>query len=143
MADKAALEALIAEGSQAILATIGADGTPQLSNMLYDWDGTAEEVLMTTTETRVKTRNLRRDRRCSLHVSGGSFWSYAVATGEAEVSDHAISPGDEICRRLLPLYTVLMGAPEDEDAFFEQMVEEQRLLIRFRYSRVHGVIVEK
>jgi PPOX class probable F420-dependent enzyme len=142
MADKAALEALIAENRQAVLATINADGRPQLSNVFYLWDPERRLALITTTATRLKARNLRRDSRCSLHVES-SFWSYAVGEGEAEVSESAKSPGDEICLELLPLYTELMAAPEDDAAFFEQMVAEQRLVVRFRYTRVHGVIADR
>jgi PPOX class probable F420-dependent enzyme len=142
MADKATLEALVAENRQAILATINRDGRPQLTNILYLWDAEQEVALMTTTATRLKARNLRRDPRCSLHVER-NFWAYAVADGEAEISAAAERPGDEVCRELLPLYTALMGAPEDEAVFFDQMVAEQRVLVRFRYSRVHGVIAER
>jgi hypothetical protein len=130
MADRAALEALIAENRQGVLATIHADGRPQLSNILYLWDAERKLALITTTASRV-------------HVDGGSFWTYAVADGEAEVSAKAEAPGDEICRELLPLYTALMGAPEDEGEFFAKMVAEERLIVRFRYSRLHGVIVDK
>jgi PPOX class probable F420-dependent enzyme len=143
MADRAALEALIAENRQGVLATIHADGRPQLSNILYLWDAERKLALITTTASRVKARNLARDPRCGLHVDGGSFWTYAVADGEAEVSAKAEAPGDEICRELLPLYTALMGAPEDEGEFFAKMVAEERLIFRFRYSRLHGVIVDK
>jgi PPOX class probable F420-dependent enzyme len=142
MADTAALEALVAENRQGILATIHADGRPQLSNILYLWDSEQRVALMTTTATRVKARNLRRDPRCSLHVER-DFWAYAVADGEAEVSPAAERPGDDVCRELLPLYTALMGAPEDEAAFFAQMVAEQRVLVRFRYSRLYGLVADQ
>jgi PPOX class probable F420-dependent enzyme len=143
MAEKGALEALIADNREGILATINADGRPQLSNILYLWDAEQEQALITTTAARLKARNLLRDPRCSLHVDGGHFWAYAVAEGEAEVSEPAKSPGDEVCLDLLPLYTALMGTPDDEGALFEKMVAEQRVLVRFRYSRLHGVIVDK
>jgi PPOX class probable F420-dependent enzyme len=143
MADKAALEALIAENGHGVLATINADGSPQQSNILYLWDAEQQVALITTTASRLKTKNLLRDPRCALHVGTDSFWSYAVANGEVEVSAAAQAPGDETCRELLPLYTALMGAPEDEGAFFAKMVAEGRLIVRFRFARVHGVIVDK
>ncbi len=98
---------------------------------------------MTTTASRLKAKNLVRDPRCALHVGTDSFWAYAVANGEAEVSAAAHAPGDETCRELLPLYTALMGAPHDEDEFFAKMIVEGRLVVSFRYTRVHGVIVDK
>src|ERR1700679_126770 len=94
MADVRALESLLASRRQGILATINPDGRPQLSNILYFWDAEQEVVRITTTATRVKARNLARDPRCSLHVSGEHFWSYAVSEGEAELSAVAESPAD-------------------------------------------------
>jgi PPOX class probable F420-dependent enzyme len=143
MADRGQLDALIAENRQGVLATINADGRPQLSNILYLWDPEQQLARITTTATRLKARNLQRDPRCSLHVGGDSFWAYAVAAGEAEVTAATTGAGDEVALELLPLYTALMGAREDEQAFFAKMVEEERLIIRFRYSRIHGVVVDK
>jgi PPOX class probable F420-dependent enzyme len=143
MADQEALAALIAERQQAILATISRDGRPQLSNMLYVWDPERKLVLMSTTASRLKAKNLKRDPRCSIHVSGDSFWVYAVAEGEAELSEVASRPGDAAVAELLPIHSALMAPPEDEDAFARRMIDEGRLVIRFRYSRLHGVIVER
>jgi PPOX class probable F420-dependent enzyme len=143
MADQEALAALIAEREQAILATINRDGRPQLSNMLYVWDPERQLVLMSTTASRLKTKNLKRDPRCSIHVSGDNFWVYAVAHGEAELSAVAKQPGDAAIAELLPIHSALMAPPDDEDAFARKMIDEERLAIRFRYSRLNGVIVDR
>jgi PPOX class probable F420-dependent enzyme len=142
MADVRALETLVAAHRQGVLATINPDGRPQLSNILYLWDAEQRIARITTTASRIKARNLQRDPRCSLHVSGEHFWSYAVAEGEAELSKVAESAGDEACRELLPLHTALVGEPEDEQRFYKMLIDEQRLVVRFRCSRLHGVILE-
>jgi PPOX class probable F420-dependent enzyme len=142
MADVRALESLLASHRQGILATINPDGQPQLSNILYLWDAEQRIARITTTASRVKARNLERDPRCSLHVSGEHFWSYAVAEGEAELSAVAESPGDEATGELLPLHTALVGTPEDEGRFYKMLIDERRLVVRFRFSRLHGVILE-
>jgi PPOX class probable F420-dependent enzyme len=143
MADQEALAALIAEREQAILATINRDGQPQLSNMLYVFDAERQLVSMSTTASRLKAKNLKRDPRCSIHVAGDSFWTYAVAQGEAELSPVAERPGDAAVAELLPIHSRLGPPPEDEDAFARKMIDEGRLVIRFRYSRLHGVIVDR
>jgi PPOX class probable F420-dependent enzyme len=142
MADVRALESLLASHRQGILATVNPDGRPQLSNILYLWDAEQEVARITTTAARVKARNLQRDPRCSLHISGEHFWSYAVAEGEAELSAVAESPGDRATQELLPLHTALVGEPEDEERFYGMLIDERRLVIRFRFSRLHGVILE-
>jgi PPOX class probable F420-dependent enzyme len=45
----------------ASLATVNADGTPQVTPVWVDWDGT--HVLVNTARGRVKDRNLQRDPR--------------------------------------------------------------------------------
>jgi PPOX class probable F420-dependent enzyme len=72
---------LIAENREGVLATIAADGRPQLSNVLYTWDAGERIARISTTADRAKARNLERDPRAALHVSGDHFWQYAVAEG--------------------------------------------------------------
>ncbi len=61
-------------------------GHPQLSNVLYLWDGDQRTAKITTTETRLKARNLRRNPNAAPYVAGTHFWSYAVAEGTAKLS---------------------------------------------------------
>ncbi len=69
--------------------------------MLYSRDPEARIVRFSTTVDRVKVGHLRRDPRASLHVQGGDVWSFAVADGEAEVSEITRVPGDAVGRELL------------------------------------------
>jgi PPOX class probable F420-dependent enzyme len=55
---------LVAGTRQGVLATIAADGRPQLSNVLYVWDAGQRVARISTTADRVKARNLRRDPPC-------------------------------------------------------------------------------
>ena len=75
-----------------VLATLKADGRPQLSNIMFgiDPDGV---VRISVTATRAKTANMRRDPRVSLHVTAADFWSYVVLEGEAELTDGGGRPG--------------------------------------------------
>jgi hypothetical protein len=43
-------------------------------------------VRISVTDSRAKTKNLRRDSRASLYVVGDDFWSYVVLDGTAELT---------------------------------------------------------
>jgi len=86
------LLAVIAGNSLGVLATLKRDGRPQLSNVTYHFDPRALTVSVSITETRAKTRNLRRDPRAALHVSSDDGWAYAVAEAEAVLTPPAADP---------------------------------------------------
>jgi len=48
------------------LATINADGTPQVTPVWIDWDGT--NVLVNTAQGRVKDRNLRKNPKVAISI---------------------------------------------------------------------------
>jgi PPOX class probable F420-dependent enzyme len=130
---------LVLGSQQAVLATIAPDGLPQLSNVLYVIEPETRLVRISTTATRIKTRNLAREPRGVLHVSSDNFWAYAVASGTATLSKVATEPGDEACRELLAVHTAFYGdlAP---DAFYAEMIANQRLVIRLHLQRVYGIV---
>jgi PPOX class probable F420-dependent enzyme len=130
-----------ARDRRGVLATVARDGRPQLSNVLYVWDPAERIARISTTADRVKARNVRRDPRAALHVSGDHFWQYAVAEGAVTVSDVAAAPGDTTVRELLAVHTVFYGPP-DEDAFTQQMIAARRLVVRLHVSRVYGIALE-
>jgi PPOX class probable F420-dependent enzyme len=132
---------LIAGSRQGVLATIAADGRPQLSNVLYVWDAAERTARISTTADRAKARNVLRDPRAALHVSGGHFWQYAVGEGAVAVSEVAAEPGDEAGRELLAVHSVFYGAI-DEDEFIAQMIAARRLVIRLHVGRVYGIALD-
>jgi PPOX class probable F420-dependent enzyme len=132
---------LIAGSRQAVLATIAADGRPQLSNVLYVWDAAERIARISTTADRAKARNVQRDPRAALHVPGDHFWQYAVGEGVVTVSEVAAEPGDEASRELTDMHSVFYGAV-DEDEFIARMIAAQRLVIRLHVERVYGVFLD-
>jgi PPOX class probable F420-dependent enzyme len=140
MADEQELLALIANRREGVLAGMTRAGYPHLTNVLYVWDAAERTARVSTTADRVKGRILRRDPRAALHVAGSHFWSYAVAECDAETSEIAATPGDETCRELLQVHSAFYG-DLDEDAFFEQMIEARRLVVRLRVRRLYGVMM--
>jgi PPOX class probable F420-dependent enzyme len=142
MADEAALLELIAANKEGVLAVVKNDGYPHLSNIWYVWDPVEGVARISTTAERVKARVLRRDPHAALHVSGPHFFSWAVAEGNAELSDVTTTPGDATGLELLPVYEAFNG-PHDREALFERLVAERRLVIRLHVKRVYGLTLDK
>jgi PPOX class probable F420-dependent enzyme len=142
MPDQQQLQDLIANNTQGILGAVTQAGYPHLTNVLYVWDGPERIARVSTTARRVKAKVLRRDPRAALHVPGPHFWSYAVAECDAEVSEVATTPGDDACRELLEVHSAFYGKIDDERAFFAQMIEAERLVVRLRVRRLYGVLLD-
>jgi PPOX class probable F420-dependent enzyme len=139
MAAESDLWDLIASGREGVLGTVKRGGLPQLTNVLYLPEPGGRAVRISTTADRLKARVLARDPRAVLHVTGDSFWAYAVAEGHATLTPTAAEPGDEGCRELLEVHSAFYG-PQDEDAFFAEMITRRRLVIRLYLEHVYGVI---
>ena len=125
---------------QGVLVTLRRNGGPQLSNILYSMadDGLAR---ISVTDSRAKTSNLRRDPTASLYVPGDSFWSYAVLDGTAELSAAAQEPDDAVVDELVDLYRSIRGEDHPDWPEFRQvMVDERRMVARFRPTHAYGVL---
>ncbi|MDA8309212.1 MAG: PPOX class F420-dependent oxidoreductase [Actinomycetota bacterium] len=128
--------------SQGVLVTRRSDGRPQLSNILYHLSGSDDPVVrISVTDTRAKTRNLRRDPLASLYVPGESFWAYVVLDGTAELSDVAAAPDDDTVEELVALYRAIRGEEHPDWAEYRDvMVAERRLVARLRPTHAYGIV---
>lgn len=133
-----ALERLFGAGIRGVLVTLKRDGRPQLSNVGYQFLVGSRTVLVSTTEDRAKTRNLRRDARASFHVSTPDLGAYAVGEGLAELSAVAASPDDPIVDDLVQHYRTIRGEHPDWADFRTAMAAERRLLVHVPLTRVYG-----
>ncbi|REE96434.1 TIGR03618 family F420-dependent PPOX class oxidoreductase [Thermomonospora umbrina] len=124
-----------------VLASVKRSGQPHLTTVLHHWSPEERVVRISTTADRLKPRHYRNDPHASLHVRGPDVWSFAVAEGEAEVSEVTTVPGDAVGRELLSL-TPGFEDPDDEAAFLEQLVADRRVLIRIRVSRLYGTALD-
>jgi PPOX class probable F420-dependent enzyme len=136
------LLAFIGEHGEGVLATIKRDGRPQLSNILYVWDAASHVARVSTTATRAKGRNLMRDPRATLYVPGGHFWAFAVADCDVEVIGPTTAPGDAAGQELLTVHSHFYGGL-DEAAFFQEMVDNERLVAKLTVTHTYGLILDK
>ncbi|KAA9161041.1 PPOX class F420-dependent oxidoreductase [Amycolatopsis acidicola] len=139
MTDDALLR-LLADRPFGVLATIRKDGRPQLSNVSHFYDGETRKILVSITDGRAKTRNLRRDPRATYHVSTPDGWSYAVVEGTAELSPVAADPHDDAVEELIDLYRKIAGEHPDWDDYRAAMVKDRRLVLRIPVERILGFV---
>jgi PPOX class probable F420-dependent enzyme len=122
-----------------VLTTIKRDGRPQLSNITYyvDDDG---GVRISLTESRAKTRNLRRDPRASLHVTASDFWSYCVLEGDVSLTPMTTDPNDPTADALVEYYRALVGEHDDWDDYRRAMVADGRVIATLSPSHAYGML---
>jgi PPOX class probable F420-dependent enzyme len=127
------------ERHHGVLTTIKRDGRPQLSNVTYvvGDDGT---IRVSITDSRAKTKNLRRDPRASLHVAQSDFWAYAVVECDAELMPVAADPNDATVDALVEYYRSVMGEHGDWDEYRRAMVADGRLLVSLTPVHAYGIL---
>ena len=128
--DVAAALDFVREHHRGVLATMRRDGRPQMSPIAasVDADGL---VAISSRETAIKVKNLRRDPRASLcAMNDGFYGDWVQLDGSAEILSlpDAMEP-------LVEYYRSLSGEHPDWDDYRAAMERDQRLLIRIRVER--------
>jgi PPOX class probable F420-dependent enzyme len=132
--------AFVGARQEGVLATIRANGRPQLSNILYiaGEDGLQR---ISVTDSRAKTKNIRRDPRVSLYVLGDSFWQFVVVEATAELSPVAADPHDDTVEQLVAYYRAGRGEEHpDWDEFRATMVADGRLIVTLHPEHAYGLV---
>ncbi len=115
---------------RAVLATARADGRPQLSPVTCGLDE-AGRVIISTRETAVKTRNLRRNPLASLCVFSDAFFGpWVQVEGQAEIISLP-----EAMELLVGYYRLLSGEHPDWEEYRATMVRDRRCLVRIEITR--------
>ena len=130
----------VAENRWGVLATIKQDGRPHLSNVGYAFDRDAGLIRISVTADRVKTRNLQRDPRATLHVTSQDFWTWVAVEGTAELTPVATDPHDATVEELIAYYRGTAGEHPDWDDYRRAMVTDRRLVVRFRTEHAYGQV---
>jgi PPOX class probable F420-dependent enzyme len=115
---------------RAVLATSRSDGRPQLSPVTCTVDD-ENRVLISTRETALKTRNLRRRPRASLCVFTDNFFGeWVQVEGDVE-----IIPLPDAMDLLVEYYRRISGEHPDWEDYRAAMVRDQRVIVRITISR--------
>jgi PPOX class probable F420-dependent enzyme len=113
------------ENHRAVLATRRRDGRTQLSPVTCGVDGDGL-VVISTRQTAVKTKNVRRDPAVSLCIMNDAFYgAWAQVDGTA-----AIVSLPEAMDGLVEYYRSISGEHPDWDDYRDAMQREQRCLLR-------------
>lgn len=103
----------------AYVATVMADGTPQVTPVWVEYDG--KHVIFNTAKGRVKERNLRRNPQVALSVADpANPYRYIQVRGRAELTEEG---ADASIDRLAKKY---LGA----DTYPYRQPGEQRIIVR-------------
>jgi PPOX class probable F420-dependent enzyme len=129
--DKDTAMQVLATQHRAVLATLRADGTPQLTPVTagIDDDG---RVVISTRATAYKVRNVRRDPRVWLcALPDGFFGRWIQIDGAAE-----IVPLPQAMDLLVDYYRRISGEHPDWEDYRAAMIRDQRVILRIAIARV-------
>lgn len=136
--DLAAALAWAAERKHCVLITIRGNGRPQSSDVVYAVMG--DEIRISVTADRAKTRNLARDPRAAIHITDPGSWSYLSFEGDVELTPVTTAPDDATAGDLVAVYQAVAGEHDDWAEFRQAMIDEGRQVIVFTPTKVTGQI---
>ncbi|NUT53994.1 MAG: PPOX class F420-dependent oxidoreductase [Saccharothrix sp.] len=129
---------LISGSRIGVLATIKADGRPQLSPVMPSYDRDAGVIRVSTTAKTAKFANLRRDPRAALEVTSADGWAWATAEGTATLVGPGADPHGPEVEALVEYYRAAAGEHPDWDEYRSAMVSDRRVLVTIAVDRVYG-----
>jgi PPOX class probable F420-dependent enzyme len=130
--------ALLTTSRIGVLATLRADGRPQLSPVTPYYDRDAGVIYVSLVEGRAKTVNLRRDPRAALEVTSADGWAWATADGTAELIGPGTDPHGPEVEALVAYYRSAAGEHPDWDEYRAVMVSDRRVLLALHVEHVYG-----
>ncbi|MEV4316677.1 PPOX class F420-dependent oxidoreductase [Actinocrispum sp. NPDC049592] len=130
--------ALLEQSRLGVLATIKANGLPQLSPVMPFYHREKGVLYVSITEGRAKTANLRRDPRAALEVTSSDGWAWATAEGSVTLTGPGTDPHGPEVEALVDYYRVAAGEHPDWDEYRSVMVTDRRVLMTMTVDRVYG-----
>jgi PPOX class probable F420-dependent enzyme len=109
------------------LATVNADGTPQVTPVWVDYDGT--HLLVNTARGRVKTRNLERNPRVALAISDPEN-PYRYVGIQGRVVEMTEKGGDAHIDKMAKKYL-------NKDSYPFRQPGEVRVIVKIAPDKVH------
>lgn len=129
---------LLAESRLGVLATIKANGLPQLSPVTPFYDRDADVIYVSMTEGRAKTANLRRDPRAAIEVTSSDGWAWATAEGSVTLTGPGADENGPEVQALVDYYRKAAGEHPDWEEYRSVMVSDRRVLMTMTVERVYG-----
>lgn len=128
--DADAAREFLKRNHHAVLATIRPDGRPQLSPVTAGVDDEGR-VVISTRDTAVKVKHLRRDPRIGLTAFTERFYGdWVQVEGTAEIVELP-----DALPLLVDYYRGISGEHPDWDDYRRAMIDQRRVLVRFRIER--------
>ncbi|MGD0424582.1 MAG: PPOX class F420-dependent oxidoreductase [Candidatus Bathyarchaeia archaeon] len=107
------------------IVTLKKDGSPQITPVWYDFDGT--HLYFSTTTDRAKARNIKRDNRIAVSIRNENAHKVVLFRGTASILDDM---DHVVVRRIASRYT----APDKVDGFLSSL-EANRIIVRMKPIR--------
>jgi PPOX class probable F420-dependent enzyme len=133
--------ALLAESRLGVLATIKADGLPQLTPVMPHFDRQEERLYVSMDADSAKVVNLRRDPRAALEVTRSDGWAWATAQGAVALTGPGSDPDGPEVAALVRYYRLAAGEHPDWAEYRAVMVAERRVLMTMTVEHVYGARV--
>lgn len=128
--DVEAAQEYLRTNHHAVMATFRKDGRPALSPVAVALDPQGR-VVVSTRETAMKVKHLRRDPRVSAAVFSDQFFGdWVQVEGAAEIVELP-----DAMELLVDYYRTVSGEHPDWDDYRAAMVTERRLIVRFAIDR--------
>jgi len=116
------LRAFLSQPLIADVVTLKKDGSPQITPVWYDFDGTY--LFFSTTADRAKARNIKRDNRISVCIRNEDAHKVVLFAGTANILDDS----DHVdARRIVARYMT----PDKVDGFLSGL-ETNRVIVRVK-----------
>jgi PPOX class probable F420-dependent enzyme len=126
---KEQLDDFLSERRNAVIATLNAKGDPQLTPVIFYWDGTT--FYFSITKETIKYKNLKRDPRVSVVVDDVLDHHSVIAKGKATIQEDNIW---DMTRKLVYKYY----GQEEGDPYLEQLQKQKRVLIVFKPRKMQS-----
>lgn len=124
---KEQMEDFLSERRNAVIGTLNAKGDPQLTPVIFYWDGTT--FYFTITKETIKYKNIKRDPRVSVVVDDVLDHHSVIAKGKAAIQEQDIW---DMTRKIVYKYY----GQEEGDPYLEQLKKQNRVLIVFKPQKM-------
>lgn len=125
----AGFQKLLREPAFCQIATIMPDGSPQITQTWVDTDG--EHILINTSDTRQKTRNVRRDPRVAVNIVDPAN-QYRIASVRGKVVAVTTEGADEQIDKLAFKY---LGA----EKYPMRRPDEVRVILKIAPEKINAI----